>query len=227
MNKSIFMGRLIRDPEIRYSQTDNGEMAVAIFRIAVDRKFVRRDGVKADFITCSAFGRLAEFVEQYLLQGLKVIVTGRMENDNYTNRNGEKVYGMRLMAEDIEFAESKKAMEERMQAEQDAQNGRNSAGRSKRPGSASRDQSGTNSRPARSGDRREPAYEEDYEREQEERTASARGANARAGANSRTGNGRRNAGGRAAASRNSSRQSRDIDEEYMDMNEVDEELDFD
>ena len=59
MNKSIFMGRLIRDPEIRYSQTDNGEMAVAIFRIAVDRKFVRRDGVKADFITCSAFGRLA------------------------------------------------------------------------------------------------------------------------------------------------------------------------
>lgn len=138
MNKSIFMGRLIRDPEIRYSQTDNGEMAVAIFRIAVDRKFVRRDGVKADFITCSAFGRLAEFVEQYLLQGLKVIVTGRMENDNYTNRNGEKVYGMRLMAEDIEFAESKKAMEERMQAEQDAQNGRNSAGRSKRPGSASR-----------------------------------------------------------------------------------------
>ena len=121
MNKSIFMGRLIRDPEIRYSQTDNGEMAVAIFRIAVDRKFVRRDGVKADFITCSAFGRLAEFVEQYLLQGLKVIVTGRMENDNYTNRNGEKVYGMRLMAEDIEFAESKKAMEERMQAEQEAE----------------------------------------------------------------------------------------------------------
>ena len=72
MNKSIFMGRLIRDPEIRYSQTDNGEMAVAIFRIAVDRKFVRRDGVKADFITCSAFGRLAEFVEQYLLQGLNM-----------------------------------------------------------------------------------------------------------------------------------------------------------
>jgi len=111
MNKSILVGRLVRDPEIRYSQTENGEIAIANFRIAVDRKFVRKDGVKSDFFSCSAFGRLAEFADKYLLQGIKVVVTGRFENDNYKNRDGENVYSVRLMAEDIEFAESKKASE--------------------------------------------------------------------------------------------------------------------
>lgn len=111
MNKSIMMGRLVRDPEIRYQQGENGQFATATFRIAVERKFVRKDGVKADFFSCSAVGRMAEFAENYLLQGIKVLVTGRMENDNYTNRDGEKVYGMRLIVDDIEFAESKKAAE--------------------------------------------------------------------------------------------------------------------
>ena len=86
MNKSIMMGRLVRDPEIRYVDTQKGEMAIANFRLAVDRKFAKEDGEKADFFFCCAYGWLAEFTEKYLVQGLKVIVSGRMENDNYKNR---------------------------------------------------------------------------------------------------------------------------------------------
>ena len=91
MNKSIFMGHLVRDPEIRYTDTEKGELMIANFRIGVKRKFVRKDGVDSDFFSVTAFGRLAEFVEKYFLQGSKVIVTGRMENDNYENTHGEKV----------------------------------------------------------------------------------------------------------------------------------------
>ncbi len=115
MNKVILMGRLTRDPEVRYTQSRNGDqMAIARFSIAVDRRFARgnsQDGndATADFFNCTAFGRQGEFVEKYLKQGTKIVVIGRIENDNYTNKNGEKVYSVRVIAEEIEFAESKAA----------------------------------------------------------------------------------------------------------------------
>ena len=114
MNKVILMGRLTRDPEVRYTQSRNGDqLAIARFTIAVDRRFVRnsQDGndVTADFFNCTSFGKQAEFAEKYLKQGTKIVVSGRIENYNYTNKNGEKVYSVNVVAEDIEFAESKNA----------------------------------------------------------------------------------------------------------------------
>lgn len=108
MNKVIFMSRLTRDPEVRYSQGQNS-MAIASFSIAVNRKFKREGEPDADFFNCTAFGKQAEFVEKYLKQGTKVLITGRVQNDNYTNKEGQKVYGTRIMVEEIEFAESKAA----------------------------------------------------------------------------------------------------------------------
>ena len=107
MNKAILMGRLTRDSEIRYSQGDNS-MAIAKFSLAVDRKFKKQgDEVTADFFNCTAFGKQAEFVEKYLKKGTTVVVTGRIQNDNYTNKDGQKVYSVQIMVEEIEFAESK------------------------------------------------------------------------------------------------------------------------
>ena len=106
MNKSIMMGRVVNEPDLRYTQTENGELAIANFRLAVNRKFVRRGDPEADFFSCTAFGRKAEFAEKYLFKGIKILVEGRMQNDNYKNRAGENVYGMRLMIEEISFAES-------------------------------------------------------------------------------------------------------------------------
>ena len=107
MNKVILMGRLTRDPEVRYSQ---GEQATAIARytLAVDRRF-RRDGDQqtADFIGCVAFGRLGEFAERYLRKGTKVVVTGRIQTGSYTNNDGQKVYTTDVVVEECEFAESK------------------------------------------------------------------------------------------------------------------------
>lgn len=108
MNKIILMGRLTRDPEIRYSQGDN-QLAIGRFSLAVDRRFKRQGDADADFFNCTAFGRQAEFVEKYLKQGTKILLTGRVQNDNYTNKNGEKVYSVQIIAEEIEFAESKNA----------------------------------------------------------------------------------------------------------------------
>ena len=110
MNKVILMGRLTRDPEMRYGQ--GSSTAVCRYSIAVDRRFKRDGQPEADFFNCTAFGRQAEFVERYLKQGSKILVVGRIENDNCTNKNGEKVYSVRVIAEEIEFAESKKAAEE-------------------------------------------------------------------------------------------------------------------
>ena len=88
MNKTILMGRLTRDPEVRYSQTDRN-MAIAKFSLAVDRRFKKQgDETTADFFNCTAFGKQAEFVEKYLKKGIKVVVTGRIQNDNYTNKEG-------------------------------------------------------------------------------------------------------------------------------------------
>lgn len=108
MNKVILMGRLTRDPEVRYSQGAS-QTAVARFSIAVDRRFKREGEPDADFFNCTAFGKQAEFVERYLHKGIKVLVTGRIQNDNYTNRDGQMVYSVRVMVEEIEFAESKNA----------------------------------------------------------------------------------------------------------------------
>lgn len=110
MNKVILMGRLTRDPEVRYSAGDNST-AVARYTLAVDRRFRRdgNDGQSADFIGCVAFCRSAEFAEKYLRQGTKVVVTGRIQTGSYTNRDGQKVYTTDVVVEDQEFAESKAA----------------------------------------------------------------------------------------------------------------------
>ena len=108
MNKVILMGRLTRDPEVRYSQGAN-QTAVARFSVAVDRRFKREGEPDADFFNCTCFGKQAEFVERYLRKGVKVVLTGRVQNDNYTNKDGQMVYSVRIMVEEIEFAESKRA----------------------------------------------------------------------------------------------------------------------
>ena len=109
MNKVILMGRLTRDPETRYSAGENST-AIARFSIAVDRRFRRsQDGSDADFFNCTAFGKQAEFVEKYLKKGTKILLSGRIQNDNYTNRDGQKVQSVQIIAEEIEFAESKNA----------------------------------------------------------------------------------------------------------------------
>ncbi len=107
MNKVILMGRLTRDPEVRYSQGDNAT-AVARYTLAVDRRFNRNnDDQTADFIGCVAFGRSGEFAEKYLHKGTKVVVTGRIQTGSYTNKDGVKVYTTDVVVEDQEFAESK------------------------------------------------------------------------------------------------------------------------
>ena len=108
MNKVILMGRLTRDPEVRYSQGAS-QTSVARFSIAVDRRFKREGEPTADFFNCTAFGKQAEFVERYLHKGTKVVTCGRVENDNYTNKEGQMVYSVRIMVDEIEFAESKNA----------------------------------------------------------------------------------------------------------------------
>lgn len=108
MNKVILMGRLTRDPEVRYSSGDSS-MAIARYTLAVDRRFRRNgDGEQtADFIGCVAFGKSAEFAERYFRQGLKIVVTGRIQTGSYTNKDGVKVYTTEVVVEDQEFAESK------------------------------------------------------------------------------------------------------------------------
>lgn len=107
MNKVILMGRLTRDPEVRYSTSGDGQLAIARYTLAVDRRF-RRDGEQtADFIRCVAFGRSGEFAEKYFHQGTKVVITGRIQTGSYTNRDGQKVYTTDVVVEDQEFAESK------------------------------------------------------------------------------------------------------------------------
>ena len=112
MNKVILMGRLTRDPDIRYAQGEN-QMAIARYTLAVDRRMRRsqdgagQDQQTADFIGCVAFGRSAEFAEKYLHQGTKIVVEGRIQTGSYTNKEGQKVYTTEVVVEDQEFAESK------------------------------------------------------------------------------------------------------------------------
>lgn len=111
MNKVILMGRLTRDPEVRYSAGENA-LAIARYTLAVDRRF-RRDGeATADFISCVSFGRTAEFAEKYFRQGLKIIVSGRIQTGSYTNRDGQKVYTTEVVVEEQEFAEGKNSSQQ-------------------------------------------------------------------------------------------------------------------
>jgi single-strand DNA-binding protein len=105
MNKVILMGRLTRDPEVRAA----GSTTVARFSLAVDRRFKREGEPEADFFNCTAFGKQADFVERYLRRGTKMVVVGRIQNDNYTNREGQKVYSVQILVDELEFAESKNA----------------------------------------------------------------------------------------------------------------------
>ena len=107
MNKVILMGRLTRDPEIRYSQGDN-PLTIARYTLAVDRRFKRQgDDQTADFINCVVFGKGAEFAEKYLKQGIKIVVCGRIQTGSYTNKDGNKVYTTEVVVEEHEFAERK------------------------------------------------------------------------------------------------------------------------
>ena len=109
MNKVILMGRLTRDPEVRYSQGERA-MAIARYTLAVDRRGRRgQDGndQTADFINCVVFRKGAEFAEKYLHQGTKIAVVGRIQTGSYTNRDGQKVYTTEVVVEEQEFAESK------------------------------------------------------------------------------------------------------------------------
>ena len=101
------MGRLTRDPEVRYGAQNNN--AVARFSIAVDRRFKREGQPTADFFNCTAFGKTGEFVEKYLKKGTKIVLDGELQNDNYTNKEGQMVYGMQIIVNSVEFAESKAA----------------------------------------------------------------------------------------------------------------------
>ncbi len=111
MNKTILMGRLARDPEVRYSQGENA-MAIARYTLAVDRRGKKAEGEQtADFINIVAFGKAGEFAEKYLKKGTKVLVTGRIQTGSYTNKDGVKVYTTDVVVEEQEFAESKRSDE--------------------------------------------------------------------------------------------------------------------
>lgn len=106
MNKVILIGRLTRDPEVRYSQGET-PLAIARYTLAVDRKFRREEEQSADFISCVAFGKMGEYVEKYYYQGLKVAVTGHIQTGSYINKDGVKLYTTEVVVEEQEFVESK------------------------------------------------------------------------------------------------------------------------
>lgn len=108
MNKVILMGRLTRDPEVRYSQGEK-PMAIASYTLAVDRKFKRDGETNVDFVSCKAFGKNGEFAEKYLHKGMKIAVEGRIQTGSYTNKDGVKVYTTDVIVDSHEFAESKNA----------------------------------------------------------------------------------------------------------------------
>lgn len=111
MNKVILMGRLTRDPEVRYSQGEN-VLAIARYTLAVERRWQKNGEKEADFIICKAFGKSAEFAEKWLKQGIKICISGRIQTGSYTNKDGVKVYTTEVIVEEQEFAESKKSQEE-------------------------------------------------------------------------------------------------------------------
>ncbi len=133
MNKVILMGRLTRDPEIRYANNENNT-CIANYTLAVDRRFKRQgDEQTADFIRCVAMGKNGEFAEKYLHQGTKIVVEGRIQTGSYTNKDGNKVYTTDVVVESHEFAESKAAS---------GQNGNQSSSAPTRPEPVSADSNG-------------------------------------------------------------------------------------
>ena len=108
MNKVILMGRLTRKPDVRYTQGENST-CIARYTLAVNRRFRREGEKEADFISCVAFGRQGEFAEKYLMQGTKIVISGRIRTGSYTNRDGIKVYTTDVVIEEQELAESKGA----------------------------------------------------------------------------------------------------------------------
>lgn len=110
MNKIILLGNLVRDPEIRYSQGENS-IAIARFSLAVNRRYQRDGEPEADFFNCTAFGKQAEFVEKYFHKASRMLLSGRVQNDNYTNKNGEKVYSVQIIVEEVDFAERKSTVD--------------------------------------------------------------------------------------------------------------------
>lgn len=133
MNKVILMGRLTRDPEIRYANNENNT-CIANYTLAVDRRFKRQgDKQTADFIRCVAMGKGGEFAEKYLHQGTKIVVEGRIQTGSYTNKDGQKIFTTDVMVESQEFAESKAAS---------AQNGNQNASAPTRPNVAQNDSDG-------------------------------------------------------------------------------------
>ena len=152
MNQCTFLGRLTRDPEIRY--TDSG-MAIARFSIAVDRRRSGDNEQQADFFDCVTFDKRAEFVEKYLTSGLRILVSGEMHNNNYTNKNGDKVYKVELTANVIEFADAKRdRSDEDTPAQQENGTGKPASSGNRRNQSAP---AAGNTRPAQSGNDRETA----------------------------------------------------------------------
>lgn len=108
MNKVILMGRLVRDPDVKYTQGQI-QTAVARFTLAVDRRYKKENEQSADFISCIAFGKIGEFVEKYLNKGTKIVLDGHWQTGSYTNKDGQKIYTNDCIVENIDFAESKKA----------------------------------------------------------------------------------------------------------------------
>lgn len=106
MNKVILMGRLTRNPEVKYSQGDNAT-AIARFTLAVERRIKKDNEASADFINCVSFGRSAEFAEKYFRKGTKIVICGRIQTGSYTNKDGQKVYTTDIVIEEQDFAESK------------------------------------------------------------------------------------------------------------------------
>lgn len=111
MNKVILMGRLTRDPEVRYSQGDNAT-AIARFTLAVDRRIKRDNEASVDYINCVSFGRSAEFAEKYFHKGTKIVIVGRIQTGSCTNKDGQKVYTTDIVIEEQDFAESKAASQQ-------------------------------------------------------------------------------------------------------------------
>ncbi|MDR1801793.1 MAG: single-stranded DNA-binding protein [Lachnospiraceae bacterium] len=110
MNKVILMGRLTRDPEVRYGSGEN-QLAIANYSIAVDRRFRRDSEDSTDFFNCVAFGKAAEHAEKYYHKGIKIVICGRLQSRSYTNKDGIKVNVVEIVVEEQEFAESKSASE--------------------------------------------------------------------------------------------------------------------
>lgn len=119
MNKAIIMGRLVRDADIKWSQGEE-QLCIARFTLAVDRRFKRNNDEKtADFISCIAFGRIAEFMEKFGHKGVKFVTEGRIQTGSYVNRDGQKVYTTDIVVEQIEFAESKNSSLQNSMVQQD------------------------------------------------------------------------------------------------------------